>query len=75
MLLNVLVYVLMYLKLMKQAEIRKRSSLHDSHAQLTRISGKVTMVLITFSICYLPHGIQNSISVCLDYHEIAIDDE
>ena len=54
MLLIAIVNILMYLKLSKQAEIRKASSSYNSKAQLKNISKTFTIVVVSFYICYLP---------------------
>ena len=54
MLLILIVYILMYIKLKKQAVIRRNSSSQNSNAQMTQISRTFSIVLIVFYICYLP---------------------
>ena len=57
MLLIAVIYILMYLKLKKQAEIRQHCSSQDSNNQMTQISQTFTIVLVVFYICYLPSTI------------------
>ena len=54
MILIPIVYILMFLKLKRQAKLRQHDSTYDSHAQLSRISRTFAVVLIAFYVCYLP---------------------
>ena len=72
MLLIDIVYVLVYLKLKREARLREQSSTLDSQAQLTRISHTFTLVLAVFYICYLPWTIQYTVYKCLQYFKIPI---
>ena len=67
MLLIIIVHILMYLELKKQAEIRRRSSSQDSSAQLTQISQTFTIILILFYICYLPYNIRTAVQTYFRY--------
>ena len=66
MLLIAAVYIVMYLKLKKQAQLTQNHSTQDSHAQLNRISRTFTIVLLVFYICYLPFTLQSAIYYYLD---------
>ena len=73
MVLITIVYIMMYMELKKQAEIRQRTSSQDSQAQMTRISRTFTMVIAAFHICYLPTSIQNMIYFEYFYRNKSVD--
>ena len=52
-----LVYILMYLRMKKEAIQRELTSSHDSRAQMVQISRTFTVVVMAYFVCYLPHTI------------------
>ena len=59
MLLIAIVYVLMYVKLRKQAQIRMQHSSHNSSAQMVKVLRTFAIVVVVFYICYLPATIND----------------
>ena len=49
-----IVYIIIYLRLKKQAQIRRTHSSHDSNNQMVKFSRTFTTLVIVFYICYLP---------------------
>ena len=57
MIMIVVVNILMYIKIRKQATKRKLSSSHNSSAQMVQISRTFMIVVVVYFVCYLPHTI------------------
>ena len=61
MLLILVVYILIYVKLKKQAQFRQRKASINSGAQMVQLSQTFTIVVLVFFICYLPLTILTTI--------------
>ena len=57
MFLILMVYILMYLKLKKHAELTRQNSTFDFDSQMQNVSHTFTIVVVVYYICYLPHTI------------------
>ena len=75
MILITVVYILMYIKLKRQAKIRRHTTSHDSQAQMNSISRTFTMVVVVFYICYLPPSILLLIYLESIHRQMSIDDD
>ena len=56
------VYILIYIRLKKQAKLRRNNSSQNSYRQMRGISKTFTIILITYYVCYLPFTIQYTIT-------------
>ena len=65
MLLIVVVYILIYLKMKKQAQFRQRTASINSDTQMVQLSKTFTIVVLVYFICYLPSTIS---TVIIKYH-------
>ena len=68
-----IVYALLYFKLKEQAEIRQKTSSHDAHAQLNKISRTFKRVLMAFYVCYLPFTLQYLVHASFQYFGIKVN--
>ena len=68
-------YILMYLRLKKQASRRQQSSTYNSNSQMLQISHTFSIVLFAFYICHLPYTITHAIHRCLEYFHKPLNDD